>query len=503
MIVVDNAGPASPLKSPGGSSSPTQPLVSPPPPPYQNQRPPPGPSGQVMYQPVHPSTARPEPAGRRFLKAFGLALLIYALCSALIGSFFAPEIIRFKWGPPVEPSAADGNPINCHLPFEPYTNIPVGNLPALRSMVSHKTDWDDAWSPIPSFYPPYSAKTTFTLPSNVPLLYFLSKGSFASGNIRFVYSEEEGSDEERPVQGEIVTRYWSLAARNNVNICTLSKEEGSYGLGIYTARGWPTPERDVLHFEVTITLPKPSASHPGPRGLQTKLPLFAHDIGDLGSHFVFHTIDFSSTNSAIRAKSLRAKSIEATTTNSPISGSFNATSFLLLATSNGYIDVDIGASNEDWHKPTSINLITSNARIEADIVLTSSTKTDGDPAAPGFSINPTTSNGRLHIAIPSAPVGSHINVGARTSNAAAWLGLPPAYEGKVALSTYNGVVNVIPHPNTEDPSGHGHSRTWKIDKAMMGRVVEGRVWWGPEKDHRELGYAEVRTSNAQNIVELL
>ena len=60
-----------------------QPLVGAPPP-YFDRTPKGGPDSTV-------------PAAKRFIRAFGVALLIYLLAATTIGCFVAPSRIRYRW----------------------------------------------------------------------------------------------------------------------------------------------------------------------------------------------------------------------------------------------------------------------------------------------------------------------------------------------------------------------------------------------------------------------
>lgn len=224
----------------------TTPLLSnPPPPPY-------GASG---------SESRPiteaEPAGKRFLKAFAVAALVYILVVSAFGSvivvpdrvrviYVSLKTLRFAFwtslkslsfrekGPIPEPSSSDGQTVACHLPFEPTIYSPDYGFPWPLEVN------DTAGSPpkIPqgegavALYPPLESRTTFQLLASAPVLFFLTKGDLGEGKITFKVADDS-SQAPNVVTGEIITRYASIAARNRANICTLRRDEGSFGLGIY------------------------------------------------------------------------------------------------------------------------------------------------------------------------------------------------------------------------------------------------------------------------------
>ncbi|KAG9008374.1 hypothetical protein FRB90_008931, partial [Tulasnella sp. 427] len=161
----------------------------------------------------------------------------------------------------------------------------------------------------------------------------------------------------------------------------------------------------------------------------------------------------------------------------------------------------VQAFNQDWHKPTEVSAKTSNGRVETVITLQTDIHARQPSTDGGLKVNAISTNGRLNVTIPQAAVGSHLQLDAKTSNGGTYVGLPAAFEGKLSLRTSNGYA-AVRNVEREDPSHHGLHRTLVIDK-KSGNWLEGRVWWGPEKDHRDLGYAKIITTNGVNQVDLL
>lgn len=83
--------------------------------------------------------------------------------------------------------------------------------------------------------PPYWSRTDFTLPALAPLHFFFARGSLASGLIKIKLAGPNDEDDSEQIHGTVVTHYWSIQARDRANLCTLKKEEGSYGFGIYVS----------------------------------------------------------------------------------------------------------------------------------------------------------------------------------------------------------------------------------------------------------------------------
>jgi hypothetical protein len=83
MLVSDTPNQQTPLKA--GPPNPGQSSSVPPPPPTYSAVPPE--SDQAFYN--HVRAPRPEPAGKRFCRAFGIAVLIWLLAGAVIRSIVA------------------------------------------------------------------------------------------------------------------------------------------------------------------------------------------------------------------------------------------------------------------------------------------------------------------------------------------------------------------------------------------------------------------------------
>ncbi|KAG8930164.1 hypothetical protein FRC03_006468 [Tulasnella sp. 419] len=504
MIVVDD--PSSPTKltqetlhSPNAMSSSTLPTTSLPPPSYQN-------STALLRSgaPDGPQQQPVEPAGRRFIKAFGVALLVYALLSLVIGTLLTPPSRHFEWGPPPQPHADDGSPVVCNLPWEKPSDDPALSSPFNPIYVPWDTDDLPSGSELETFvFPPYSSRMTMELDSEAPLLYFLARGSLAWGKIRILTEEVARKSESNPkVRIDIDVRYWSLIARNRANICILSKDEGAQGVGIYTPQRWPHKFDDVekLLFTITVTIPISGVTPIPLSSLETYLPLFKHEIGNLDGKVTFSSLNLKASNAVVVAQSLQVNHLVIQTSNAPISGFFNVTDLITLSTSNGAIDADVDLRSEDQHSPTELNFRTSNARISTAVALHSTKNSRLQSRGGWFNLRVSTSNGRLNVTVPTAPITSHLNIVASTTNGGSLVDLPSAFEGSFALSTSNGALNVADE-DPEDPTGQGLKRSIELDRVVRGHV-SGRVWWGDAKDHRELGTVRVRTTNGDNILRL-
>ncbi|KAG8883790.1 hypothetical protein FRB98_002797 [Tulasnella sp. 332] len=277
----------SPVKSAPSSdwpsnSSETEPLLAapmvPPPPPYN-----PEPDRMKM----HP----PESAGWRFTKAFFAALVIYAVLGLVFGFIMGSHEIIIE-GPEAVPRAGDGDIVQCHIPWANY-HIPLPWIADSKS-ISNST-------PVANANPPYMSTTSISVPlEQTRLLYFLSKGFLGSGTIRFVTAPPARSNLPAVVVVDITARYWTNQALNKVNMCLLRKEEGAYGVGLYTPILWPVKDKDRMKFNITVTLPASKAHRLTIPALSTDMPNFSHDLHDFTDQVFFESVSLKSSDMPIR-----------------------------------------------------------------------------------------------------------------------------------------------------------------------------------------------------------
>lgn len=121
-------------------------------------------------------------------------------------------------------------------------------------------------------------------------------------------------------------------------------------------------------------------SHLVVKAFETDLPMFSHTVGDIAKTVEFRRFSLTGSNAPITVtvsvqhlyvhhfpahdvfeKSLHAHRAQLTTTNSPITGSYNASRSLDLRTFNAPITVNVGLLNDPARKkPTDLTLVTSN-----------------------------------------------------------------------------------------------------------------------------------------------
>jgi len=166
---------------------------------------------------------------------------------------------------------------------------------------------------------------------------------------------------------------------------------------------------------------------------------------------------------------------------------------LVLATTNGRVQTEIGLSSIDGSEPKLV-IATTNGAVESRISLISEKGIGGS-----FDITTGTSNGPLDIKFPEAPSDSILKFGGKTSNAAVSVSLNPAYEGSFLLHSSNIFKpRIIEDKTVVDPSGRNRKRSLNIKQAGR-KVVSGEVFWDDATEQevsKAAGSVYLRTSNA-------
>lgn len=109
--------------------------------------------------------------------------------------------------------------------------------------------------------------------------------------------------------------------------------------------------------------------------------IWKHNIDPLDSLVSFESLSFTASNAAIEVdvsdcsflpvcqtidghqQSISALKARLVTSNAPIEGSFNVSDSLILKTSNAHIESKIRMENADGHRPTRVEMKTSNALV--------------------------------------------------------------------------------------------------------------------------------------------
>ncbi|KDQ56481.1 hypothetical protein JAAARDRAFT_36637 [Jaapia argillacea MUCL 33604] len=447
------------------------PISGPAPPPY------PGPY-QAAYQthavpPPHPVNR--ETAGRRFFRAFFVAVLIWFLLGMLTRSMVDLA-----------------NSARHHGQYATFDQLP-GSLrgwpEASDGRIDHCTSFRDRESVTSSNSTTAASGTAsahFELPASSDVLYLFARGSKVYGNVEIT----DSSDVLDVVKVDMTITYSREEALARATICKLSRSGGHNGVGIFTP-SWPgTSPMDFLRFDIVVRLPATSIDTPLElKTFETDLPMFSHVIDDLERKVQFESISLRSSNMMISSAGISANNAEIKTSNAPIEGSFKTDNSLTLVTSNAHIKASVGLYSKQNKFATQVDMRTSNGPIESDISLTSSEGSSGG----SFKVIGSTSNAHLDVQFPVSPVSSRLNVDLKTSNAPATVAMHPAYEGTFNLRTSNLRPSIESPDTVEDPSGKGRKRSVYQSSYTRGNI-EGMVYW--DKLNRDAGDVHVKSSNA-------
>lgn len=88
-------------------------------------------------------------------------------------------------------------------------------------------DWDPDTTWGPTIY-----RATYSLPTTLDSVYFLSRGAHSYGHIRYEDTEDGKGD---AISVNVSMRYWNKEARESVKMCILSKGDGHMGFGIFVS----------------------------------------------------------------------------------------------------------------------------------------------------------------------------------------------------------------------------------------------------------------------------
>ncbi|CCO29310.1 hypothetical protein RSOLAG1IB_07890 [Rhizoctonia solani AG-1 IB] len=475
------AGSQAPVSSYGAVSRSPEVAYAPPPPAYSQA------ANAPLLPGPHQKPTRRTAATRRFCGAFSIALLIFLIFSTL------GHILRggFEVVWDNEPRPEDGHVISCSKKWFDLGGPGDGDIYINNEIFNH--------SMIPG-YPVFPAFKSYTFPINKSLHYIVSHGSLSSGVVNIRKSD---TTDPNFIDVKVVARYWTKEALSYTQVCELTKPEGGVGLGIYTPSRLGTGIGQQIQWTITVTFPTASQFPLNLNAFATDVGNLRHSIEGLGERVHFEHLSLKGSNGAIESDGLSVSQATITSSNSKISGKFSATDSLILKTTNGAIDADINITNDDTHKASSLKLQSSNARIASRISLLTTHDQRSQPKGGHFTVQATTSNGRLDISYPTTPVNSLLDFTGETSNSNVDVALDASFEGTFAVSTSNSHID-LEDKRPNDPSGKGRSRT--VHKTQgSSKSISGYAFWGNEKDHDrnvETGRVVVSTSNGWARLQL-
>ena len=171
----------------------------------------------------------------------------------------------------------------------------------------------------------YYAHTTFDLPRDSSLLYFISRGVLSHGSIEIL---NDGTDSDT-VNVDVDLLYNLDDVLERVDVCTLHRERNQNGVGIFVSRlhkaysidleltmlrtgqsprYQPPHHNERTQFVVKVHLP--TEGQQVYEGLETDMPLFAHVVGDLASELFFNYISLKTSNTPITIKVKNKNSVD-------------------------------------------------------------------------------------------------------------------------------------------------------------------------------------------------
>ncbi|KAJ7668697.1 hypothetical protein DFH06DRAFT_206431 [Mycena polygramma] len=427
---------------------------------------------------VHPYGYRRSPA-RRFFVAFFVAVGIYAAFKTLT-VHHRHHRYRNPWGDRWE--------------------IPSDLL--VEDCVSG-SDWTISDAVETSSHGRNSERASFEIPLKPETVLLLSRygssspSSSLSGSLAVTTSTHLNNTAKITVNS-----FHDTDNLENVKVCLVTEADGKTGLGIFGKHSW-IGRRAATFIKINVALPR-SENPLQLKGIVANLPHFFLNIGNLTDAVHFHSASFRTSNAGVKVKSLTAdhatlhtsnaaiianslfsSDLDLRTSNGPISGTYNSSGRLHLTTSNALISVTVGLEGKNHTRPTLL-MRTSNARLDAKVTLFTKADKGGEYRVTGI-----TSNGPLAITLPGSPVGSALELEARTSNKEAEVRLHGAYEGAFAVAT----SNFAPAVKRVDEDGDERNVDYE---SRAGRQVRGHVYL--KERNRERGRVKLTTSNAPAVL---
>ncbi|KAF7798870.1 hypothetical protein EIP86_010098 [Pleurotus ostreatoroseus] len=429
-----------------------------------------------------PGEFEPEPAGKRFFRAFAVALLVWVLFAVAVDSVVEATWRHYPRRRTEVDHGGDWQDRPGH-PDHPRKPLPGPGRPADGRMLNcteHAMDWTHERG---------HATTSFDLPLDSDALYVFARGSQVAGTI--VVTQDEREHDPHKVHFDVAAVHSTPAFLEHISVCAMERRRGERGIGIFTPYNAPNNRHmPTLDFEITVRLPKlGDRDRLELNKFETRLPMFTHQLAELGERVHFQTLDLQSQYSSISSLSVNATKLAIRTSNAPIRGVYQASQSLLLSTTNGVIDAHVTLQAEDDIAPAEASLETSNAPILSHFTLASA-GAEGEGGM--FKIRTITTNERLSVDVDRAPLSSKLDLVAQTSNSPARVRLDTTFEGTFVASTSNAAAKV--DWSRADPAGLNRDR--RVTSYAYPGHVQGTVAW----DYEHMGRVEVRTTNAPVVL---
>lgn len=436
------------------------------------------------YQATYSVASPPPPVGRRqrrsararFLHAFvfaGLALVllhVVAKHARYLRNFVHD---RLHGEPDSDMSTGSGDHRSCEAAS--WTFDPEGRVPVDQFL--------------------HVAEASFELPASADLLFFKSKGAatFAHGVIEIDDSGTAGAD---VVKVDITAHYNDVEDfLEHTKACLLHPREGEDGVGIFAPMHWVDRDtRRKARWDLKVRLPASSSgSSREIKKLVTDMPMFLHQVGDIGQSMFFDILSLHTSNMPVHVRSLTGDIATVKTSNGPISGRFNTSHYLELHTSNSPVKVDVGllSESDDERTPTKLSIKSSNGPVAANLSMYATTESE---TGGQFLVGIRTSNSPTNIAVLDAPVDHTLHLKAHTSNSFVQAALHKTYEGAFRLTSSRFFRPTIHASDVQDPADKGRRRVIETSRATGG-YLEGAVHWRPTDRKTRYGSVDISTSN--------
>ncbi|KAL5521357.1 hypothetical protein ACEPAG_9282 [Sanghuangporus baumii] len=451
-----------------------------------------------------------ENARKRFLKTFAIAVGILSLIVIIAGSIEEINltvkrvrlIIMFR-----------KTPSGDNVPPESPEEWPPKPGKRIRFPFCLVAPSRNSTQEIPPSSDPNSVKVGFSIPTSSDLSFF-GNDSYSYGSFAIDAVESSASD----VEIDMVISGQNRDAFQHSKIC-LFEEGAKYTIGILAAKEErdPPSTANLLRYDIYVKLPIPEKRPLFVSRLSADFPLFAIAITDLAGRVEFGEIDLRTEDMIIVAESLSARKARLETSQKSIKGSFVTSSSLELVTKNAPIQADIVMLNSasSDQSPTQLALHTKNAVISARLNLTNlSTSSSHHPPSPSgfsdesgdsvggsFSIESTTSNAPNSISVLSQSFSSYLSLAAHTSNAASEVFLPQQFSGGFRLSS--SIMQPVLAVSSLPIDKKNRNREVFLTRREK-NLLEGTVTWfnGRGKKESGGGFVDVSTSVLPAILKL-
>ncbi|KAI0366755.1 hypothetical protein BV20DRAFT_971491 [Pilatotrama ljubarskyi] len=497
MILPDDT-PESPTKSPAGPpSEAADEEYLPPPPAYpgRNSSQPADLEAQAsssrtpLVQPGHHIEAV-EHAPTRFLKALGIAVLIWIA----VGSFARSAYAGSHWRSHASPGGGKGGGHDevdrPHKPHKPDTPDSFPGEIIFPKPTEGAARCVRASAPFEARNAHAETAISIQLPLSADVLYIFSRGALSRGVISFTTTEDRSLPQDR-VSVDMAFSYTSNWALEKTEVCLFKRAPGEKGVGILTPE--TALSKSSLKTLINVRFPvRQDGELLRVKAFETNLPQFMHALTSLENKVHFGSISLLSRNMPIQADYLDAEEVSLTTTNARLAGNFRASQMLRLETSNSPISADVTLDHDD-SRPHSTNLtmLTSNAIIDSRLTLRSTS-----PKSTGglYDVVARTENSGVFLSVASQPIRSTLLLEARTKNAPASVYLPVEYEGAFSAATTSTHAEVECDEDAYDPTGRGRRRTCAVQYATP-QVVRGWTAWEVEGGRHGSGDVRVVSTN--------